>query len=83
MAASQGDIRGWIARARSEGATHMIVVCDSFDHDDYPVLVKPGEDAREVASRYDGKNMQCIMEVYSMALDTEGQLQERRAFHYE
>ncbi len=44
----------------------MIVVCDSFDHEDYPVYVDPGEDFWDVFAEYSGKNMQRIMEVYDL-----------------
>jgi hypothetical protein len=49
MAATQEDIRRWLKEAKKEGATHVIVVCDSFDHEDYPVPVMPGENVREKA----------------------------------
>lgn len=80
--ATQVDIRQWFAEGKREGATHMIVVCDSFSYEDYPVFVKPGQDARTVAAEYDGKNMQRIMEVYNLALDLEQQLSEFRVFNY-
>ena len=76
------EISEWFDRGATQGATHMIVVCDSFDHEDYPVFVKPGQDAREVAAEYDGKNMQRIMEVYNLSMDREKQLGQTRAFNY-
>lgn len=83
MAASRTDISGWFDRGVEEGATHLIVVCDSWDYEDYPVFVKSGEDAREKASEYSGKNMQRVMEVYSLSQDKEQQMAEHRAFHYD
>lgn len=82
MAASKQDIRGWFQRGLEIGATHMIVVCDTFDHEDYPVYVKPGEDPREQEKGYRGEFSR-VMEVYAMHLDMETQLAEERAFHYE
>jgi hypothetical protein len=82
MAASREDIRGWLERAAQKGATHVIVVCDTFDHEDYPVEVMPGEDSRRKAEGYSGKNMQRVMEVYDLRLPLEAQLAEGRAFHY-
>ncbi len=61
----------------------MIVVCDTFDHEDYPVYVKPGEDVRKKYAEYDGPNMQRVMEVYALHLDLESQLNEHRAKHFE
>ena len=78
---TQEDIRTWLERGKKEGATHVIVVCDTFDYGDYPVMVMPGEDAREKYEDHNGKNMQRVMEVYDLRMDIESQLNERRAFH--
>lgn len=82
MAATKLDISDWLARGKALGASHMIVVCDTFDHEDYPVFVKPEQSAREIADQYDDKNMQRIMEVYDLRMDIENQLAEHRAFHF-
>jgi hypothetical protein len=82
FAAQKSDLKEWLARGAEQGATHMIVVVDGWDHEDYPVYVMPGENAREVADRYNGKEMQRIMEVYDLSIDHQIQLDERRAFHY-
>jgi len=37
-------ILNWISRAREEGATHIILVYDTEDKEEYPVFVGPGED---------------------------------------
>lgn len=65
MAASVEDIRRWLKSA-PKGTHHMVVVCDTFDYEDYPVYVGEGEDTREVADNFNGKNMQQVMEVYSL-----------------
>jgi hypothetical protein len=83
MATSREDIRGWLKEGKKQGATHTIVVCDTFDHEDYPVHVKPGEDVRKKYEEYNGPNMQRVMEVYSHAHDHEAQLNEHRAFHFD
>lgn len=94
MPTTKDDITGWFKRGIIEGATHMIVVCDTYDWSDYPVFVMPGEDPREKASEY-GKNdkhglptlpngqMQKVMEVYSLSKSTEEQLRERLAFNFD
>ena len=82
-AADERQIRAWLADAERLGATHLIVVDDTFDHDDYPVYVMPDQDVREVAKQYDNVNMQRIMEVYSLALDKDMQIDEHRAFHWD
>ena len=82
MAASRECIKGWLRRGKDDGATHVIVVCDTYDHDDYPVFVEPGEDAKKKADEYNGKNMQRVMEVYNLGMDIDKQMAEHRAFNY-
>jgi hypothetical protein len=80
---TKDKIRSWLERAKQENATHMLVVCDTFDYEDYPVFVSESENVREVESKFDGTNMQRVMEVYSLNMDIEKQLSEYRAFHYD
>lgn len=44
-------------------ATHMIIVCDTYDHEDYSVYVHEGESVDFVKRQYDGVNMQRIHEI--------------------
>jgi hypothetical protein len=82
MAARIGDIRRWFEEGVANKATHMIVVCDTFDHEDYPVFVAPHEDVREREKAYDHRDMQRVMEVYNLGMDMDDQLSEYRAFNY-
>lgn len=86
MPATRSVIEGWLREARDQGATHLVVRCDSFDYRGgasdsccYPVYVMPGEDVRKIT---DGGGDR-LMEVYSMRLTDEYQLRESRAFHYD
>lgn len=83
MVTSLDMIREWFLQGVARGATHMIVVCDSFDHDDYPVYVEHGQDPWAKANEYAGKDEQRVMEVYALHLDMDAQLAETRAFHYD
>jgi len=76
-------IRNWLKEGKKSGATHTIIVCDGFDHEDYPVHVMPGTDVRTKEAEYAGKSMQRVMEVYCHAMDHEVQLDTARAFFYE
>lgn len=55
----------------------MIVVCDTYNHEDYPVYVMPGEDAqsdvRKMVEEYGKKSMQRVMEVYKLELGKDAQ----------
>lgn len=82
MSTSRDEIREWLARARKANATHMIVVCDTYDHEDYPIDVMPGQDVRQVYDQYNGPNMQRVMEIYNLSMDLEAQLLETRARNF-
>lgn len=55
------DIARWIENAPKQ-ATHMIVVCDTFDYEDYPVYVMPEENVKEREQYFNMANMQKVME---------------------
>lgn len=81
-AASRSEIESWVRRGKAtEDVTHVLIVCDDFDYEDYPVEVKEGEDIHKKMEEYNFKNMQRIMEVYSMKMDIDLQLAESRAYH--
>lgn len=81
--ASKSDISHWFDCGVKEGATHMIVVCDTYDYDDYSVYVMPGESPKKKVEKYSGKNMQTVMEVYDLSKDKEEQLNEHRVYNYD
>lgn len=82
MGTTKEDIREWIERGKEEKATHMIVVCDTFLYEDYPVFVSKNEDVKKKMEEYNGKNEQRIMEVYNLKMDIEQQLNQERSFNY-
>lgn len=82
MGTTKEDIKDWIQRGIDQGATHMIVVCDTFDWDDYPVYVMPDEDARIKYASYNGANMQKVMEVYNLQKNIDTQLNQHRTFEF-
>lgn len=82
MATTKEDIRGWFKRGKSQKATHFIVVCDTYDHEDYPVFVSKTQDPKVRVQEYNGKEMQRVIEVYNLSLDMETQLNEHRSFNY-
>ena len=81
MTATLSDIKGWLKRGEAQKATHMIVVCDSFEYDNYPVYVMEGEDVYDKAANYNNKDMQFIDEVYDFSMDIDEQLSEARAWN--
>ncbi len=78
MAATRQDISEWFDRCKSEGAAYMIVVCDTFDYEDYPVSCANEKEAREKKAHCSG-NMQRVMEIYDLNGDKETQMNQHRA----
>jgi hypothetical protein len=63
----------------TDGITHMLVVCNIFDYEDYPVYINEDENPRE----YVAGSMQWIMECYSKKHEKLVQLQEYRCHNYD
>lgn len=82
MGTSKEEIRKWLVDGQKLGATHVLIVVDTFDYEDYPVYVMPNEDVRAKEKEY-SKDMQKVMEVYALHLDLETQLSEFRVFSYD
>lgn len=81
MGTSRQDIQNWLEDGKDQGATHMIVVCDTYDFEDYPVYVMPDEDVKKKAARYnDTEHMKKVMEVYDISKEWDNQLNKQRCF---
>lgn len=77
---SRERINRWFRDGLEHRSRYMIVVCDTFDHDDYPVYVAPGEDVWKKYEQYNGQNMQRVMEVYDLRESWESQMGAQRVF---
>lgn len=73
MPTTLSDLKRWFKAGKLLDATHMLVVCDGFDNEDYPVYVKPGENVRERIASFKVENMQRVLEVYSYGKSWEAQ----------
>lgn len=82
-ATSMSEIREWFKEGKKGGATHMIVVCDTYDYEDYPKYVYPGQSVHLVEQETNRKEMQRVMEVYYLKGDMETQLNQNRSFNYD
>ena len=82
MATTKEDIRQWLEEGKEKGSTHMIVVLDTFDYEDYPVYVAPASSLDKKIAQYSNHNeMSRVIEVYSYKLPLEPQIEENRAWH--
>ena len=59
----------------------MIVVCDEFDFENYPVYVRHDDSVKQRVESYDKKDLTHVDEVYSKNYDKEEQLKAHRTFH--
>jgi hypothetical protein len=77
---TKDEIGAWFDRglADPKKPTHMLVVVDGFDHEDYPVFVYPTDKVHDVYNEYNGPNMQRVMEVYNLCENKTVQLNEYR-----
>lgn len=80
MSTTKDDIRRWLERGRANGARWLIVVCDTFSYEDYPVTVKADEPFWDVYAKNNGPNMTRVMEVYDLDMPWDAQLDQRRAY---
>jgi hypothetical protein len=73
-------IKGWVLEGKSDGATHVVIMRDTFDGSTSPINVMPGEDVHGIA--VDNKEkMEKVVEVYNLVLNIDDQLQEYRAMN--
>jgi len=63
------DLREWYDSGVEQGATHLIVACDSFDYTDFPVYVSQTESVTERFNHYNNaQQMLRVMEVYDLSV---------------
>jgi hypothetical protein len=74
------EIREWFDLGVADGKSFMIVMCDTYDWDDYPKYYSNETDARRDA-KYPGE-MQKVMEIYDLAGERDTQLSKGRAFAF-
>jgi len=80
MSTTREEIESWFDEGVAKGSTHMVVVCDTFDHEDYPIYVYQTDKVQDTINEH-SKHMQKVMEVYNLKKSKEDQLKERRAYN--
>lgn len=80
-AATRSEVEEWVQEAQRRGATHLIVMVDTFDWEDYPVYIMGDQNINEELSKRSGKNMQRVVEVYNMQMNIKKQLAESRSYN--
>jgi hypothetical protein len=77
MAATARQIKDWFDAAARLEVPFMLVVCDLFNYEDYPVYIDEEKNPREVSAHYDRMDMQKVMECYDISLGWEAQSEGR------
>lgn len=84
MTYSLADIKKDFDYGVAQGYTHMIIMCDTYDYEDFPIYVSAGENPHTVADNEKRLTpMSQIMECYKLDIDWELQSKEARANHWE
>lgn len=78
MAATRQDLESWFEAGVADGKGYMVVICDTFDHEDYPCYFDDHDAAKSKASC--PGEMQRTMEVYDLKSDMGEQMNMRRAW---
>ena len=83
MATTRSEIAHYLTDGLEKGYSHMIMACDTWNYEDYPVYVNPTEDIYATVEKYQNMEYTKVMEVYSYSLDLETQLNQNRAWNFE
>ena len=77
MAATRSEISKWFDEGILKGAKHMLVICDTYDYEDYPLYTTTDSECL-AKHRFPGE-MQRVMEVYDLSSDKAIQMMQGRA----
>lgn len=66
MSKYASELERWTEEGKSENATFLIVVLDTFSYEYYPVFVDADDNVETIKKEYDNKNMQQVMEVVDL-----------------
>jgi hypothetical protein len=78
-AARKSDISKWFDSGVIKKHDRMIIVCDTYNNEDYFVFLEDDDFWDEIPKYL--SNMQKVMEVYDLKMSKEFQMAEFRAFH--
>jgi hypothetical protein len=66
----------WFDRGVKDKQRWMVIICDTFDYDDFPCYFKDDEIEKclmKISNAQSGKNMQQLMEVYDLDMPKDKQ----------
>lgn len=74
MSTTLSELKQWFQNGVKHKALYMIVACDTFDWEDYPIYCKTREEMIQQVADHTGINMQKIMEVYDLTIPMKDQM---------
>jgi hypothetical protein len=80
MGTTRDDIRDWYREGLHQHATHLLVVTDTYDWEDYPVYAVDDADCTRLVAEYQGWSMQRVTEVYDLRQPLDPQLNAHRSW---
>ena len=75
------EIVHWFQQGVLQKSTHMILLCDTFEWEDFPVYVSKEQDVIAVVNKYVKDPHHRVAEVYNLRLEVGVQLEYGRAFN--
>jgi len=63
MAVSREEFKKWVRDGKRNGYSHMISVCDTFNHEDYPIYISTLKELRSRKKLIENEDMQRINEI--------------------
>lgn len=81
MTTTHTDIARWY-EAAPKGTAFMLVICDTFDYDDFPVYCASAAECADKLKHYRSEGMFRVMECYDFAMDKTQQLAAHRAYNF-
>ena len=82
MATTINELKDWFVKGQNTGATHMIIICDTWDWIDKPIYVTSEQDARQEFIKHKENAFTKVMEVYNLKKDINNQLNKHRAMEF-
>jgi hypothetical protein len=74
------EIEDWFIGGQEVGAAFMVVACDKFSHEDYPIYASDIAEARKIVEGKAMRDLSGIHEVYDLNADRTPQLASKHAW---
>lgn len=76
LRANKDTIKEWLLQGIQKGASHCLVICDTWDYyeggfEDFPVYVMPYENVDVIAAKYPPDGIERLIAVYDLSIDIE------------